>query len=92
MVDDANAFSAQVSHGQAQQASEAHANDLKDTIRLGVEEANDLRAQLATVVPRQQLRDAEGRIKVCIHRPVICKIQLNMWCSLWGQCIHEAKQ
>lgn len=54
----------QVSHGQAQQASDAQANDLKATIRQGVEEANDLRAQLATVVPRQQLINAEGRIKV----------------------------
>lgn len=61
-----------MSHGQAQQASDAHANDLKDTIRLGVEEANDLRAQLATVVPRQQLRDAEGRIKVCLLHMACC--------------------
>lgn len=60
-----------MSHGQAQEASDAHANDLKETIRLGVEEANDLRAQLATVVPRQQLRDAEGRIKVRMAIPAM---------------------
>lgn len=54
----------QVSHGQAQQASEAQANDLRETIKQGVEDVNDLRAQLATVVPRQQLTNAETRIKV----------------------------
>ena len=58
----------QVSHGQAQQASEAQANDLKEAIKQGVEDVNDLRAQLATVVPRQQLTNAETRIKVGLDR------------------------
>ena len=74
-------FVPQVSHGQAQQASDAHANDLKETIRQGVEEANDLRAQLATVVPRQQLTNAENRIKVCVS----CLIYILRHCYVYSR-------
>lgn len=54
----------QVREQQAQEASEAQAADLREAVRAANEEASDLRAQLATVVPRDQLTAAEQRIKV----------------------------
>ena len=49
---------------QAQEANDAQVADLKDSLRMAGEEAADLRAQLAAVVPRDQLTAAEQRIKV----------------------------
>ena len=54
----------QVREQQAQQAGEAQAAELRELLRGAAEEASDLRAQLATVVPRDQLTAAESRIKV----------------------------
>ena len=49
---------------QAQEANDAQVADLKESLRMAAVEAADLRAQLATVVPRDQLTAAEQRIKV----------------------------
>lgn len=51
---------------QAQEANEAQVADLRESLRAAAEEASDLRATLATVVPRDQLTAAELRIKVTL--------------------------
>lgn len=54
---------------QAQEAFDAQAADLKESVRAGADEAAELRAQLASVVPRDQLTAAEQRIKVTAAVP-----------------------
>ena len=54
----------QVREQQAQEASDAQVADLKESLHTAAEETAELRAQLATVVPREQLTTAEHRIKV----------------------------
>jgi len=49
---------------QASEAFEVQVAELRESVRAGVEEAAELRAKLATVVPREQLTAAEQRIKV----------------------------
>ena len=49
---------------QAEEANEAQVAELREAVRMGQEEAADLQARLATVVPRAQLTAAEQRIKV----------------------------
>ena len=56
----------QVREQQAQEANEAQVADLRESLRAAAEEASDLRATLATVVPRDQLTAAELRIKVTL--------------------------
>ena len=45
--------------------------ELRESVRAGAEEAAELRAKLATVVPREQLTAAEQRIKVTL---LLCPI------------------
>ncbi len=54
----------QVREQQASEAFEAQMAELRESVRAGAEEAAELRAKLATVVPREQLTAAEQRIKV----------------------------
>lgn len=51
---------------QAQEANEAQVAELKEAVKAGQEEAADLHARLATVVPRDQLTAAQQRIKVTV--------------------------
>ena len=53
----------QVREQQSQEANEAQVAELKDAVKGAQEEAADLHARLATVVPRAQLTAAEQRIK-----------------------------
>ncbi|KAA6423684.1 MAG: hypothetical protein FRX49_06255 [Trebouxia sp. A1-2] len=48
---------------KASEAFEVQVAELRESIRAGAEEAAELRAKLATVVPREQLTAAEQRIK-----------------------------
>ena len=57
---------------QASEAFEAQAAELRESVRAGAEEAAELRAKLATVVPREQLTAAEQRIKVSL---LLCPIR-----------------
>ena len=57
----------QVREQQAQEANEDMVADLKEAVKAAQEEAADLQARLATVVPRAKLTAAEQRIKVSIH-------------------------
>lgn len=58
----------QVREQQAQEANEAQVGELKEAVKAAQEEAADLHARLATVVPRDQLTAAEQRIKVRPHQ------------------------
>ncbi|KAL0056403.1 hypothetical protein WJX82_010947 [Trebouxia sp. C0006] len=55
--------SAKVREQQASESFEVQVAELRESVRAGVEEAAELRAKLATVVPREQLTAAEQRIK-----------------------------
>ncbi|DBB06613.1 hypothetical protein WJX77_004467 [Trebouxia sp. C0004] len=55
--------SAKVREQQASEAFEAQMAELRESVRAGAEEAAELQAKLATVVPREQLTAAEQRIK-----------------------------
>lgn len=69
----------QVREQQAQEANEAQVGELKEAVKAAQEEAADLHARLATVVPRDQLTAAEQRIKVCLHQLTLhsCMLWLN---------------
>lgn len=58
----------QIREQQAQEANEAQVGELRDVVKAAQEEAADLHARLATVVPRDQLTAAEQRIKVRLHQ------------------------
>lgn len=71
---------------QASEAFEAQVAELRESVKAGVEEAAELRAKLATVVPREQLTAAEQRIKVTLllcpsrHRDSASPQQLHRLC------------